>query len=517
MSLKRNTRTSYFVDNQNILYLILIILLAAFLRIYNIGVESFWFDEIFTVDRVPQDFQVLMHQLTTQAMMMRNAAYYLFAHFWVLPFDVNETSIRSFSVLSGVLSIGIIYLVGTQLFDPKVGLVSSFLMAISIFQIQHSQEARFYSLFVLLTLVSIYFYLVALKNPGRLWLWTISLIANVLLFYTHTYSVFIFVVEYVYFFIYWRHNKNSLIPWGVSQFLLLFAVVAGFIPLLQTGSLVTDLGGGLAWISRPSLRDLLRTIYGYVFPLNYERGWISIGVNFIVAFTFFISGLLYFSRKHNIVWKSELADWKQKLKSVSQMRSEFVFVLLWFLFPILIPFFYSSLFSPVFVERYTICAAPAFYLLLAVGIVRLTRFIPLWVSLVALMIVIIPGLQDYYVANVNEQWREVAAFVKINREPHDLVFFAPDDDGYQNKSFAWYYKEPFAACGINSHVNDTDEIRAELSKCKFGHQRIWFVMRGSSDFIDRFKQILRDPDQGDLYLIEEYQFVKISVYLFDVR
>lgn len=517
MGLKRNVTNRYFVGHKGILYLFPIILLGAFLRIYNLGTESFWFDEIFTVDRVPQDFETLLHQLTTQGPLMRNATYYVLVHFWILPFDVNEISIRSFSVLSGVLSIGLMYLVGTQLFDSKVGLVSSFFMAISAFQIQHSQEARFYSLFVLLTLVSVYFYLTALKNSGQLWPWALSLVANVLLFYTHTYSVFIFAVEYAYFFIYWQQNKSSLFPWGVSQFLLLLAVVAGFIPLLQTGGFVTDLGGGLAWILRPSLKDLLRTIYGYVFPLNYQHGWVFVGITFIIAFVFFIIGALYFARKVNIIWKSELNEWKQRFKNVSQTRSEFVFVLLWFLFPVTIPFLYSNLFSPVFVDRYTISAAPALYLLLAAAIVRMSRIVPMWVSLAAFAIVILPGLQDYYAANVNEQWREVSAFVKTNRQPDDLVFFAPNADGYQHKSFAWYYQEPFAYCGISSNIEDSNVIRAELSKCKIGYQRIWVIMRGPADTVDRLKKILFDPNQVGLHLIEQYHFVKISVYLLDVR
>ena len=136
--------------------MVLIILIGAVLRVYDLGAESFWFDEIFTIHFVSLDLPTLIQQLTTEVEMTRHAVYYLSAHFWVLPSGISEVSIRSLSVIFGVLSIGMMYLVGRQLFGENVGLISSFLMAVSEFQIYHSQEARFYSLLVLLTLCSLY-------------------------------------------------------------------------------------------------------------------------------------------------------------------------------------------------------------------------------------------------------------------------------------------------------------------------------------------------------------------------
>lgn len=498
------------------MYLFLIILLGTFLRLYNLGIESFWFDEIYTVHQVSQDSQTLIHQLIIQGDLTRNAIYYLLAHFWVLPYGVTEVSIRSLSALFGVLSIGMMYLVGNALFGTQVGLLSSFLMAISTFQIQHSQDARFYSLFVLLTLVSLYFYILAIKTK-QLWLWIISSLINILLFYTHTYAIFVFAVEYIHYFIYWKNNKDALIQWVTSQTLLIFTIVVGFIPMLREEGSVVGLSKGLAWITVPSFRDLLRTVYGYLFPQNYQHSWLFISASFFAATVFFIIGIFSFNiRRIRNRSFAELRNWVRNTQFLPPISSELILVAIWLIFPVMLPFIYSRLFSPIFADRYMICAAPAFYLLIAIAILRVSRVIPISLSLGALMIVIIPGLQDYYVSDINEQWREVGAYVQENGYPNDVIVIAPDANGYQTKSFDWYYQGALPSCGISSIIDKEQEIARILADCTMTHDRFWVVMRGPPEVVSRFKSFILNPNLTTIQLINERHFVEISVYLFDL-
>ena len=384
-------------------------------------------------------------------------------------------------------------------------------MAVSSFQIQHSQEARFYSLFVLLTLVSVYCYILALKTKSTR-SWVVSGLINILLFYTHTYAIFVFAVEYVHYLIYWKDNKSALVQWGLSQVLLVLGIVVGFIPLLRDGSVI-GLGAGLAWITVPSVKDLFLTVYGYLFPQNYQHSWFFIGVSFAAGLLFFVLGAFFHNfRKSENRWFVGLNNWFRNV----HISSELVLVIIWFVIPVLLPFIYSNLFSPIFVDRYTICAAPAFYLLIAVVISRISRVVPIYLSLGALLIVILPGLQDYYVADVNEQWQEVAAYVQENSQVNDVIVFTPDDKGYQNKSFDWYYQGTLPSCGISSDVKDDQAIAGILSDCTLGHDRFWLIMRGSAEAIDRFTSFFLSSDRAGMHLIKEQQFVKVSIYLFEL-
>jgi uncharacterized membrane protein len=434
----------------------------------------------------------------------------------MLPFEMTEISIRSLSVLFGVLSIGMMYLVGRQLFGEKVGLLSSFFMAVSEFQIQHSQEARFYSLFALLTLISLYSYMLALRTKQP-WFWIFNSLINVLLFYTHTYAIFIFAVECIHYVIYWGNNEDTVAQWGVSQALLVLAIVTGLIPLLREGN-TASLSGGLMWVSAPSFKDLASIVYNYLFPQNYQHSWSFIGISFAIGLVFFVVGAFIYNFRRIIGhhWFIELNSWFQDMRLPPHVSSEFVLVVIWFVVPIVLPFIYSNLFSPIFVDRYTICAAPAFYLLAANLVSRISRVVPIYISLGALMIVVVPGLQDYYVTDVNEQWREVAAYVQENGRSNDVIVFAPDDNGYQTRSFDWYYRGVLPSCGISSNIKDDQVIADMLSDCMLGHERFWVIMRGPSEVVNRLKSFFLGPDQAAEYLIKEKRFVMISVYLFEL-
>jgi tetratricopeptide (TPR) repeat protein len=58
--------------------------------------------------------------------------------------------------ITGILAVAAMYRVGRTLFDGTVAVVGAFLLAISSFHIQYSQEARSYSLTALLALASLY-------------------------------------------------------------------------------------------------------------------------------------------------------------------------------------------------------------------------------------------------------------------------------------------------------------------------------------------------------------------------
>ena len=87
-----------------------------------------------------------------------------------------------------------IYKVGRILFDKKVGIVSALLLALSVFHVRHSQEARMYSLLAFLTLLSFYFFAKILKKRGGKTV-LLYIISSLFLMYTHVYSLFIIMAQ----------------------------------------------------------------------------------------------------------------------------------------------------------------------------------------------------------------------------------------------------------------------------------------------------------------------------------
>ena len=85
--------------------------------------------------------------------------YYIILKYWSNIFGTSEIALRIPSIIFGIITVYIIYLIGKKLFDKKVGLLSSLLLATSGLHIYYSQEARMYSLATMLVSASIYFFL----------------------------------------------------------------------------------------------------------------------------------------------------------------------------------------------------------------------------------------------------------------------------------------------------------------------------------------------------------------------
>jgi hypothetical protein len=101
----------------NFCLLVLIILVAAILRLHGIASKSFWLDEGISVEiaRLPwrQFFYVLRRREINMAL------YYLLLHFW-LALGSTEGFIRGLSVLFSVATVPVLYALGARLFGRGV-------------------------------------------------------------------------------------------------------------------------------------------------------------------------------------------------------------------------------------------------------------------------------------------------------------------------------------------------------------------------------------------------------------
>ena len=132
-----------------------ILFIGLFLRVYDLGNESIWLDEGCSI----RFANLNLSQIISVRDNGLPPLYYIILHWWINLFGDSEFSIRFPSVIFSFLAIFMIYKIGNQIFDKDVGMLSSLLLGLSVFHIHYSQEARTYSLCVLLTLLSMYFFI----------------------------------------------------------------------------------------------------------------------------------------------------------------------------------------------------------------------------------------------------------------------------------------------------------------------------------------------------------------------
>ena len=118
--------------------LVSILIIGAVLRFYMIGNESFWVDEATTALSIEKyDLSELINNIYTRGQILPDylnsnldfPVYYLGLEMWSNIFGVNEFSLRSFSAIFGILPIFLVYVLSKELFNEKIGLISSFLFS----------------------------------------------------------------------------------------------------------------------------------------------------------------------------------------------------------------------------------------------------------------------------------------------------------------------------------------------------------------------------------------------------
>lgn len=492
--------------------LLAILLLGLFLRIYHLGNESIWLDEAVSIKWANSN---LFHILRDVSGDVHVPLYPIVLHLWVYFFGDSEFSIRFPSLVFGFIAIFMIYKVGAVIFDKEVGILSALLLALSSFHIYYSREARMYSLMALLTLLSIYFFINLLKE--RSLLASIGyIVSSILLMYTHIYGLFIIVAQNIYVVTMYLLSKEdyklNLRVWILLQALLIALFTPWIGTLVKRIKYVESSG---FWIPAASIHSIIETF------ITYSNSKLLLFL-FIVLASF--SVVTYDKTRGNMNWKDLFNSIESYKLNIRFSSFDWIYLLLlWLLSPIFLPFIISRFSTPIYLDRYTIGASLAFYILVAAGIRNIGHK---YVKLVIIGIITIFSLEavrGHYTTIHKEQWRDIASYIDTNAKERDLLIF----NAYWYQIPFDYYskrtdliKKPFPA-----KTRDVNEMNIkELGPTVEGNNRVWVILCYSGDNTGLIKKTLIS-ESFNLSYRKEYAIMNygsgtsrnIDVYLFEKK
>ncbi|MBI5566188.1 MAG: glycosyltransferase family 39 protein [Chloroflexi bacterium] len=166
-------------DRRYLVWLTLITLLAFGARVIDLGRDSFWFDELWTLNATRDDVATIVGGQDLN----NPPGYFLVAYGAVQAVGVSEYALRFPSALAGTLTIPLIYVAACILAGRRVGVWAALLLAISPFHLRYSQEARGYALQVMCSMFSTTSLLLALVRQKRSF-WLLFGLATALNAYT---------------------------------------------------------------------------------------------------------------------------------------------------------------------------------------------------------------------------------------------------------------------------------------------------------------------------------------------
>ena len=223
-------------------FLLLLIFISYGLRLHHLDNFSFWTDEGLTPLRASYTVsEILSNNIVIQEGTGKDThppLYYLLIHFTQQIWGESDFSIRYLSLLAGVLLLPLLYQFGRRLSGVAGGMAVAGLTAVNPLQIWYAQEARMYTILILLTATMSYLLWRMLStNRWRRYLLPYLLIAG-LAMYTHYTSIFLIGVQSLFIvWLLWRNKQQRLVI-GTAVFFLIAAIplLPLTIPRLFTGA-----------------------------------------------------------------------------------------------------------------------------------------------------------------------------------------------------------------------------------------------------------------------------------------
>ena len=306
--------------------------LALTLGLIRLGSQATWYDEQVTIATATGSWSGIWH--AARATEAPHLVYYGLMKPWLAVAGTSAWAVRFPSALFGALAAGMTAILGRRLFGQLAGLVSGVALAAGSFYVSWEQQARGYTLAVLLAVVATYAFVRASEEDATAWwiAWALSLAAAgwINLF------AFSVVAAHVAALVLMRPPPPLRHAW-----LALGGAVALVLP--QVVLVAQGDNGQLDWIPTPT-------------PYHVAVGvWDWASRNPIAVLALAV-GVVQLCREA----VPRAARWKAAL------------VVVWLVAP-LVATLLASIAQPAFEARYILAAAPAMALAIGAGLVSLPR------------------------------------------------------------------------------------------------------------------------------------------------
>jgi uncharacterized membrane protein len=483
---------------------------AFLLRVLNLAGQSLWRDEVDAIRFSNWSFEQLLASLLREG--HNGPLFFLLLRPWRTLAGNSEFALRYPSALLGVLAVPLGYILARRLgFDRRVGLLFSLLLATSPYLIWYGQEAKMYSLLLVLVLVAFIAYLKALtpsptlplKGRGsRKWgWWLVFVVATSLSFYTHILSPLMLVI---YGLVAWLHPAQLRRHW-LGWLISMACLTLPYLPLaLWQASLFFQ-----NFESGHPFYPLDRQVF--ILLQLYSSGLVRFaGLTAIILFVFLLLCGLFLPGLGVRGQGSERTDASRLTPHASRLT-----LAAWTLLPPLIVYL-ISLRVAVFEDRYLIYIVPAFYLLVALGLVLIRRYSRLLAGLgLGLLLAInLLGIWQQQRQPIKADFRAAGAYLAGQPQAPAMVMVQMP---YLRHTLRYYYKGNYKILeGLWTNNGKTEaEVDIEMTALTADLSELWLVVSEEEAWDNR--RLTRTWLDANAQLVEQAHFMRVDLYRYQFR
>ena len=474
-----------FSESRALLALLAIMLLGAVLRFYGLGVQSLSGDELASWDL--SNRETLSQVIGGVRGDANPPLYFLILRFAQWIFGDSEWALRFPSALAGWLCIPAIYLLGKRLYSEREGIIAALFLTVFWAPIYYGQEARSYSMLILLSILTSYFWwgvMLGLRYRRELQPKEAALyvVCAVLCAYLHYFGLLLVVLQ---------GAALAALSYGALRTVMLLYVPVALAYLPWLPSMVHQFGSGkqngTAEPTLQALPDYFQFLFG-------RSGLLSLAAWTLLSFLL-IRG-----------WD----DLRRRQKGRGIPPG--LLLAAWALGPFVVAYVASQ---PMLTNENLLVALPAVYLLLARSVTRTFsgKAAAIFqgsvaVGLAAVGLAYLLFSMDYYTTPTKEQVREAALYVAGHEGKDTLVVRCDTGDRLD------YYLKP-------KEMGEGDDVQACEAR---DFQKIESRVKGG-DYREVFHFIsITDPDpkmisklQRSFQPVRYERFDGASVVIYKVR
>lgn len=414
-STKKKSKLLSFLDKNWAFALILLLIYSLLIRSISLLKSSIWHDEGFSLmlaSRSPIDIWL------GSARDVHPPLYYEILHFWTEIFGNSVISVRSLSLVAGIMVVWLGYQIAFMISKKRnVALLAGLLLSLNPFLIRYSQEVRMYGILGVFLLIAI-IGLIKVSKDSKDWfgyvLYVIGVSAGL---YTHYFTAMVVIAFWIYIVsIYFIKNRITLITnwrWWLANILALLI----FLPWVPSMLAQFTRAQGLGWLSKTSIRTLNDTVWQFITFTDARQ---------ILVLIYWLVPILILGLVAYVCIKDRS---KEKF---SRLLALFTFL------PLIIAILISFI-RPVFHERYFVFSAIGLCLMMALAIYYIflnNKYLAISIALIIVLIQLV-GIRNVY-AQSNHQMSRVMGFINQNYRTGDRIIsgelYVYFDGSYYNKT-----------------------------------------------------------------------------------
>jgi uncharacterized membrane protein len=454
-------------------FVIAMMLLAGCLRLYHLGHQSLWVDEILTyvVSNPKADLNIWDYLKYNLHGPLHSFVVYLFN----LMSD-SDAWLRLPSAIAGIASIYFMYRWVHQWLGSKLARVSTFLLAIHPLAIHYSQELRNYSFVLFFALLAnFFFHRLLAEEKKRTYIFYIFAMALAAL--SNFTAAFLFVTHSVILFIRKGIKRRVLMHWivvGIAILILISPWVYRIYKVIDISKLVTPVMPGELTTAERLRGETTITFAAapyvcYTFSAGFTLGPSLRELHHEHSLRKVIGDNIWIVGWVSILFGSLLVI---GISSFNNNKRSLLEIFLYLLFPVLLTFLLCWQNAKAFNVRYVLLSLPAFLCLLASG---LLAFPKRWALVTWLLLVVTLGwslANHYFNANyAKEDIRAAARYIAENADPSQCILVPT-----VREVFTHYYDKEAEIYGLFTPPGTKKEVvEKRLNRLFAGCNSFWYV------------------------------------------